>query len=191
MTNVRTHLAEHAAAVAKLDSMSQQIEDFAKLIYTAVSNQGTIYWCGNGGSAGDAQHLSAELMGRYVTERRGLRSFALTTDSSLMTAVANDYHYDRVFARQIETVARAGDVVVVISTSGNSSNIVAAAVAARASGATVVGLTGASGGKLRELCSLCLCAPSTVTARIQECHGLIGHIACALIDAWIAAEMKE
>jgi D-sedoheptulose 7-phosphate isomerase len=191
MTDVRTHIAEHAATIAKLDALSPDIEVFAHLIYTAVCKQGTIYWCGNGGSAGDAQHLSAELMGRYVSERRGLRSFALTTDSSLLTAVANDYHFDRIFARQIETVARAGDVVVIISTSGNSSNILAAAVAARASGATVVGMSGASGGQLRAHCDLCLCVPSSVTARIQECHGLIGHIVCALIDAWVAAETKE
>ncbi len=191
MSDVRRSITEHMQTVSQLDSLVQPIEDVAKLIYSAVNKKGTVYWCGNGGSAGDAQHLSAELMGRYVLERRGLRSFALTTDASLMTAVANDYAFDRVFARQIETVAQPSDIVVVISTSGNSANIVAAAVAAKARGATVVGMTGATGGKLNAHCDVCLCVPSTVTARIQECHGLIGHIICELLDTWIANEQKE
>jgi D-sedoheptulose 7-phosphate isomerase len=181
-------LRDHQQVVARLEVLAPQIRSFAALIRAAVAGGGTVYWFGNGGSAADAQHLSAELMGRYVKERRGLRSFALTTDSSLMTAVANDYHFDRVYARQVETLARPGDVVVAISTSGNSANVLAGAIAARAAGATVVGLTGESGGRLRGACDLCLCAPSAVTARVQECHGLIGHAVCELLDAWTPEE---
>ncbi len=183
--DVLASLRQHQQVIAELEALAPQIQQFAERLHRAVNAGGTVYWFGNGGSAADAQHLSAELMGRYVSERRGLRSFALTTDSSLMTAIANDYHFDRVYARQVETVARPGDVVVAISTSGNSRNVLAGADAARAAGASVIGLTGASGGALRARCDLCLCAPSTVTARIQECHGLIGHIVCELLDGWI------
>jgi D-sedoheptulose 7-phosphate isomerase len=186
--SIREQIAEHEQCVAQLHAMANEIERAARTMYDVACAGGTIYWLGNGGSAADAQHLSAELMGRFVTDRRGIKSFALTTDSSLMTAVANDYNFTRVFARQIETVVRPGDLVVVISTSGNSANIIAAAQAAQQQGAQVLGLTGATGGRLKEFTTQCLCIPSTVTARVQECHELIGHIMCDRIDAWVAQE---
>lgn len=143
---------------------------------------GKILWMGNGGSAADSQHLAAEFVGRYVKERRGLPSIALTTDTSILTSVGNDYGYDYVFARQIEALCTDKDLVVGISTSGNSSNVLRAMEAAKAIGATTVGWTGEGGGKLASICDMMLAIPSKVTARIQEAHILIGHILCELID---------
>ena len=178
-------LSDHRETIARLAALAPEILAFARLIHDCTASGGTVWWFGNGGSAADAQHLSAELVGRYVRDRRGLRSVALSTDTSLLTAVANDYGYERIFARQLETLARPGDVAVAISTSGRSANIVAGAAAAHAAGAKVVTLTGAAGGAVEAHATLRLRAPSTITARVQECHGLIGHTVCELIDGWI------
>lgn len=143
---------------------------------------------GNGGSASDAQHIATEWVGRYETERRALPAIALTANSSDLTAIANDYGFDRVFVRGIEAHGQAGDVAVAISTSGNSANVIAAVEAARAAGLTTIGLLGRDGGKLANAVDLAIIVPSGSTARIQESHITIGHILCEIVDGEIARE---
>ncbi len=154
----------------------------AELVREAVLGGRKVLLCGNGGSAADAQHIAAELVGRYVLERRPLPAIALTTDTSALTAIANDYGYEHVFARQVEALGAAGDVLVAITTSGTSKNVVAAALAARRIGMKVIGLTGASGAAFAAGCDAGIAVPSTVTARIQECHITIGHLLCEALD---------
>ncbi|MFZ5657633.1 MAG: D-sedoheptulose-7-phosphate isomerase [Pseudomonadota bacterium] len=144
---------------------------------------GKIMFAGNGGSAADAQHWAGELVSRFYYDRPGLAGVALTTDSSIITAVGNDYGYDYTFARQVEALGRPGDVLVAITTSGNSPNVLRAAQAARQRGIRVIGFTGEGGGKLLALCDVCLRVPSNETPRIQEGHEFLGHLMCALIEA--------
>ncbi len=175
--------AEHEQAIDA--TRSGALDDIVKLgaiFARAVKNGNCVFFMGNGGSAADSQHLAAEFVGRFQKERRGLPAVALTTDTSILTAVGNDYGFDAVFARQVEALARAGDVVVGFSTSGNSPNVLKALQAAKACGAVAVGLTGRSGGKMAAVCDLCIKVPADVTARIQEAHILIGHIVCQLVD---------
>lgn len=153
------------------------------LIRDSLSKGGKILICGNGGSAADAQHIAAEFIGRYEREREALPAIALTTDTSALTALGNDYGFDRVFSRQTEALARKGDCLIAISTSGNSPNIIAAVMSARRIGCSVIGLTGGLGKKLASLCDACVMVPSTRTSRIQEAHITIGHIWCEMIDA--------
>ncbi len=176
-------IAEHVAVMNAIREHCQpDIEGFANICRTALEAGCKVLLCGNGGSAADSQHLAAELVGRFQKERRGLPGIALTTDTSILTAVGNDYGFDTVFSRQVEALARTGDVVVGLSTSGNSPNVVKALEAAKAIGAFAVGLTGHGGGKLAEISDICIRVPAEVTARIQEGHILIGHIVCQLID---------
>jgi D-sedoheptulose 7-phosphate isomerase len=142
---------------------------------------------GNGGSAADAQHLAAEFLGRYLRDRRPLPALALHTDVSAVTSIANDFGYQHVFSRQLEAHAVAGDVAVAISTSGNSPNVIEAVTVARKSGVTTIGLTGASGGKLRDLVDVLIAVPSDETPRIQECHILVGHALCDAVEQAIFA----
>ena len=142
----------------------------------------TLLFAGNGGSAADAQHIAGEFVSRFHFDRPGLPAMSLSTDTSILTAIANDYGYERVFARQIEAIGRPGDVFVAISTSGNSPSIVAAIEAARAKKITVVGLTGGTGGKLAPMCDHLLLAPSASTPRIQECHLVTYHLLCGLVE---------
>lgn len=141
-----------------------------------------ILLAGNGGSAADSQHIAAELVSRLNYDRPGLCAIALTTDTSALTAIGNDYGYDRVFARQLESVGQAGDVFIAISTSGNSANIIAALEAAKGKGISSIGLTGKSGGKMADMCDITLKMPSTCTPNIQECHIMFGHIICQIIE---------
>lgn len=176
-------IAEHIAAVqAVREQCAADIARFAAACRAALVGGHTVYFLGNGGSAADCQHLAAELVGRFQKERRALPAAALTTDTSILTAVGNDYGFEQVFARQVAALVRPGDVVVGLSTSGNSANVVNAVSQARKRGAVTVGLTGRGGGELARLCHICIRVPSDVTARIQEAHILIGHIVCALID---------
>ena len=138
--------------------------------------------CGNGGSAADAQHIAAELTGRFFRDRRPLRALPLHGNISSLTAIGNDYGYDEVFAREVGAHGREGDVLLAISTSGNSPNVLRAIEAARQQRMAVIGLTGADGGKMRDLCDICLHVPSRSTPRIQECHILIGHTICELLE---------
>jgi D-sedoheptulose 7-phosphate isomerase len=180
---VSQHLQEHLAVVSKLDNqLGDQIVDVARLIAKALASGNTLYWCGNGGSASDSQHLAAEFIGRFKNNRRSLASVALTTDTSVITCVANDFGYDQIFVRQVEALCRKGDVLVAISTSGNSRNVIEAVKSAIQLGVTTVGLLSATGGALRELVTYPLLVPSTSTARIQESHILIGHMLCDLVE---------
>lgn len=176
------HLRSHTAAIAGLGAIQPAITAAGSHIAACLQRGGKVLLCGNGGSAADAQHIAAELVGRYLAERPGLSAIALTTDSSILTAVANDYGYDQVFARQVQALARLGDVFIGITTSGNSASVVAAAAAARAAGCSTIGLLGRDGGQLLNLVDQPVVVPADVTAHIQECHIVIGHIWCALVD---------
>jgi D-sedoheptulose 7-phosphate isomerase len=158
-----------------------QIERVAQTCLQALQQGGKVLFAGNGGSFADAQHLSAEFVSRFMFDRAPLPSIALGTNNSAISAIGNDYGYEQVFARELEALARPGDVFIGISTSGNSPNIIAAANKARDINVTTVCLTGSTGGKLAALCE-CLRMPSTVTARIQECHIMVGHIVCGLVE---------
>ena len=174
---------EHLCAVENMKkNCIADIKQIAILCQEALKNGHTIFFCGNGGSAADSQHIAAEIVGRFLKERRGMPAVALTTDTSILTAVSNDYGYEQIFARQVEALIRRGDVLIGLSTSGNSPNIVAALEVGKTMGAVTIGMTGGTGGKLAQLCDACLIVPSNVTARIQEAHILAGHIICEMID---------
>jgi D-sedoheptulose 7-phosphate isomerase len=154
----------------------------AELLIAALKGGGTLYVCGNGGSAAESQHIAGELVGRFLMNRPALPCVALTTDSSILTAVANDYDFSRTFERQVEALVKPGDVLWALSTSGNSPNVLKAAVRARQRGAKVLGMTGRGGGKLAELCDLCLCVPADSSPAIQEGHLTLIHILCRLVE---------
>lgn len=145
-------------------------------------NDGKLLFCGNGGSAADAQHIAAEFTGRFYKDREPLYAEALHVNSSYLTAVANDYSYDKVYSRMVKAMGRKGDMLFAISTSGNSGNIVEAVQTAKERGMIVVGMTGSKGGKMKDLCDYLLNMPSDITPRIQECHILVGHIICELVE---------
>jgi D-sedoheptulose 7-phosphate isomerase len=163
----------------------------AHVIVAALRRGNKVLLCGNGGSAADAQHIAAEIVGRFKAERDGLPAIALTTDTSILTAVGNDYGFENVFARQMRALAREGDVLVAISTSGNSENVIRAVEMARESGVTSIGLLGRDGGRLAALVDIALVVPSQDTARIQEAHITIGHIICELLDEALASQDLE
>lgn len=163
----------------------ERIEKAAHLCVNSLKNGGKIHFCGNGGSAADAQHLAAELSGRFYYDRAPLNAEALHVNTSYLTAVANDYSYDMIYARMLQASANKNDVLFAISTSGNSANILKAIEAARSKGMIVIGLTGETGGKMASLCDVLLNVPSTCTPRIQESHILIGHIICEIIESTI------
>lgn len=175
-------LHAHAEVVAALPPLLPAVAELATRLVETLRRDGRILLCGNGGSAADAQHLAAELVGRFLCDRRPFPALALTTDTSVLTAVANDIGYAEVFARQVLALGRPGDLLIAISTSGNSPSVLRAAEVARQHRLTVAGLTGHTGGKLRPLCDLCLCVPSESTPRIQEMHILIGHILCEVAE---------
>lgn len=183
-SRIQDSLSESAfVKLLLLQRQSEMIEAIAKRLIRTLRAGRTIFLFGNGGSAADAQHIAAELEARFLKERRALPCLALTTNTSTLTAIGNDYGYDRTFARQVEAYARKGDAVVAISTSGNSPNVLAGVKAARKAGAATVGFSNETGGKLRKLVDLCLCVPSTDTQRVQECHLAVGHVLCGLIEA--------
>lgn len=181
---VKQRCIEHLDVFGKFieDDYLSIISEIGERCKQAVADGYKILLCGNGGSAADAQHLAAELIGRFVKERRSLAAVALTTDTSILTSIANDYSYDTVFERQVEGLGRAGDVLIGISTSGNSENVLRAMKKARDIGMHTIGLTGEDGGKLKSICDLTLIVPSRITARIQEMHILAGHIICELVE---------
>jgi D-sedoheptulose 7-phosphate isomerase len=159
-----------------------QIEQLAHICLQSLRAGGKVIFAGNGGSFADAQHLSAEFTSRFLFDRAPLSSLALGTNNSAISAIANDYGYKQVFARELKGIAKPGDVFIPITTSGNSSNILVGVEMAQTLGISTVGWTGQSGGRLKQLCE-CICIPSEETARIQECHILIGHILCGLVEA--------
>jgi D-sedoheptulose 7-phosphate isomerase len=166
-----------------LSSEINLIQKCAEIILETLDKGNKILICGNGGSAADAQHIAAEFVGRYETERKALPAIALTTDTSALTALANDYSFERIFARQVEALGQTGDLLIALSTSGNSHNVNAAVISARQIGCKTIGLTGSGGKKLASLCDNCILVPATRTARIQEAHITIGHIWCEIVDA--------
>jgi D-sedoheptulose 7-phosphate isomerase len=167
------------------NSLVKIIENSAEEMITSLKNGGKVLFCGNGGSAADAQHLAAELSGRFYYDREPLDSEALHVNSSYITAVANDYSYDEIYARLIKGKGKKGDILVGISTSGNSENIIRAFKQAKENGMIIVAMTGESGGKMREYCDYLINVPSKDTPRIQESHIMIGHIICEIIESKI------
>jgi len=165
-----------------LQRQSGVIEKIGTTLARVLKAGRSMYIFGNGGSAADSQHIAAELEARFLKERRALPCHALTTNTSTLTAVGNDYGYEYTFSRQIEAYCRKGDAVLAISTSGNSANVLEAVRRARKIGATTIGFTNEKGGKLKGLVDLCLCVPSTDTQRVQECHMAVGHIVCDIIE---------
>jgi D-sedoheptulose 7-phosphate isomerase len=188
-TLTRDHL--HLASAAFLQVATEStatITAMAMALVSVLRAGGKVMFCGNGGSAAQAQHLAAELVGRYLRERRALPAIALTTDTSVLTAVANDYRYDEVFVRQIEAIAKPGDALVALSTSGTSANVVLAAQIAQSKSVTVLAFTGQSGGELVQHADLALLVPSYETPIVQEVHLAVGHILCDVVErALIAA----
>jgi D-sedoheptulose 7-phosphate isomerase len=185
-------LDEHIAVIRAMSAQRQVFERVAGEMARAILQGKKVLWCGNGGSAADSQHLAAELMGRFRRERRGLPSIALTTDTSALTAIGNDYGYERVFQRQVEALCNIGDVVVGISTSGNSKNVCLALESARKIGAFTAALTGEEGGAMLKIAEVTFRVPSKDTARIQEGHILCGHMLCDWVELSVcAAEPAE
>lgn len=168
--------------VLQNEELIQTIQESVAVIVSAFKNGNKVLFCGNGGSAADAQHLAAEFSGRFYYDRKALPAEALHCNTSYITAVGNDYSYDVIYARLLDGMGNSGDVVVGLSTSGNSSNIVKAFEVAQQKGITTIGFTGATGGKMKELSNFLLNVPSTDTPRIQESHILIGHIICQLVE---------
>ena len=162
------------------------IEKIAFKISECLRQGGKLLFMGNGGSASDSQHLAAEFVGRYEKERRALAAIALTTDTSILTAVGNDYGFERIFERQVEALGKKGDVLFAISTSGNSKNVLKAVHKAKEMGLVTIGFTGGAGGELKSLTDLALVIPSKKTSRIQESHIMIGHILCECVDELLA-----
>jgi D-sedoheptulose 7-phosphate isomerase len=180
---VTEELTEHQNLVQKvIDSLTGDIELACEMIKGAIKNGNKVLLAGNGGSAADAQHIAAELSGRFVKERKALPGIALTTDTSAITSIANDYGYQYVFSRQLEALAQPGDLFIGISTSGNSEGILKAFESAKKINCKTLGLSGRDGGKMNGLCDLNIIVPSDTTARIQEMHILIGHILCKAVD---------
>lgn len=172
----------HLKTAQKMESLAEDLQKAAQMAIHTLRNGGKILLCGNGGSAADSQHIAAELTGRYKRERRGLCAIALTTDTSALSAIGNDYGYDFVFSRQCEALAQKGDLLWGISTSGNSQNVLNALKVAREIGCATLGFSGRDGGAMRTLCDVLLISPSEDTPRIQEMHILMGHILCDLIE---------
>ena len=171
-----------ADGMRRLADCAPVIREIAETCAAALRNGRKVMFCGNGGSAADSQHLAAELVGRYKLERPAMRSIALTTDTSILTAVGNDYGYDLIFSRLLKGTAKKGDVIVGISTSGNSKNIINAFEASKEMGVSIIAMTGETGGKMKDYADILLNVPSKDTPRIQESHIMIGHIICELVE---------
>jgi D-sedoheptulose 7-phosphate isomerase len=180
---LKSAIQAHQAVIAQLEDLLPEIAAVADELRACLKRGGKILLMGNGGSAADSQHIAAEIVGRYKKERPGLPSIALTTDTSILTSVGNDYGFEFIFSRQVEALCSPLDVVIGITTSGNSANVVRAIEKAREIGAKTVGLTGGTGGKLAAICDYNLIMPSNDTPRIQEAHILIGHSLCDLLEA--------
>jgi len=193
-SKIKRQLQESARILQHLSSHdTERLLAMAGVMQTCLIGGGTIFWCGNGGSAADSQHLAAELIGRLSPslEREPLSSIALTTDTSILTAVANDYGFEEVFSRQIIALGHPGDVLVSLSTSGNSKNLIKAVNSASSKGMQSLALLGGDGGQLAPKVNLALIIPSFETTRIQEAHGVIGHILCALVEQNLGANRSE
>lgn len=176
------NIKEHQNLIEQLKELNDEVLKVGAIAGNCLRLGGRVFFCGNGGSAADSQHLAAELTGRFIRDRRPLSAIALSTDTSALTCIANDYSFDEVFSRQIQGLGRSGDLLIGISTSGNSRNVIRAIEAAQKLNIRTVGLLGRDGGLLRDLCENSIVIPSLSTARIQECHILVGHTLCGLIE---------
>ena len=177
-------------AVLQDTELLKLVEKVSSVIIDAYKNGKKTLLAGNGGSAADAQHIAGELVARFYFDRPGLPSIALTTDSSVMTAIGNDYGYERLFARQVQALGNEGDVFIGISTSGNSPNIIKALEACKEKSIITIGLTGMNGGKMAQMCDFCIKVPSNETPRIQEVHILVGHIICCIVEEELFGNQK-
>ncbi len=180
---INKHVSEHLEVISSIDDgFKDKILAISRIMVSALAKGNTIFWCGNGGSASDSQHLAGELVGRFVGDRRPLKSLSLNSDTSVMTCIVNDYGYEQIFSRQVEALGKKGDVLVGITTSGNSGNILKAFQVANDLKITTIGLLGKGGGKAKNLSQHSLIIKSQSTARIQEAHITLGHILCDLIE---------
>jgi D-sedoheptulose 7-phosphate isomerase len=184
---------EQAQALLRLteEHLSHRLVEAAAMVVASLKSGGGVYICGNGGSAADAQHIAGELVSRFLAERRALRAVALSTDTSVITCIGNDYSFDRVFARQVEALGRSGDVLIGLSTSGDSPNVVGAFETARAMGLKSIAFTGSGGGRSAELADVLLDVPSRETPRVQECHAVLYHALCELVEGAFIEPAKE
>jgi D-sedoheptulose 7-phosphate isomerase len=179
---IKRHILEHQEVVNSIDSLTPAIEKIALLMIDTLKKGKAIFWCGNGGSASDAQHLAGELVGRFVGDRKPLKSMALNADSAVMTCIVNDYGYEHLFSRQVEGLGNEGDILVGITTSGNSQNVLNALDIANKKQMITIGLLGKGGGKALSMANEAIVIESNTTARVQEMHITIGHILCDLIE---------
>lgn len=180
---IKATISRHKDMLAELESKGiATIAAVAEMLIKCFDDGGMVYICGNGGSAADAQHIAGELVGRFKAERKGLPAIALSTDTSVITSVANDYGYDNIFARQVEALVKEGDILWAISTSGNSANVLSAVELASQKGAKIIGFTGRQGSKLEKLSDVCFCAASESTALSQQIHQIAYHIICDLVE---------
>lgn len=182
LDKIRAIWQEHLEVAKALPGLAAAVSAAVDIIFDSLAAGGQLFTAGNGGSAADAQHIAAELTGRFLRDRRPLRAMALHANTSALTAIGNDFGYDQVFSRELSAHSRPGDVLLALSTSGNSPNILRAIHAARQDKVKVIGLTGGSGGEMRTACDLCLCVPSHSTPRIQEMHIMIYHAICELLE---------
>lgn len=185
MELIKERFVDHMKLVQRVNNNKKimaEVEEAGGLVKMTLVSGSKILLCGNGGSAADAQHWAAEFVGRFQKERNAMPAIALTTDTSILTAIANDYGYDKIFSRQVQALGRKGDLLIALSTSGNSANVVNAVEEAQKMGIRTIGMTAEGGGKLKELCDVCIVIPSKVTARAQEVHELIGHILCEIAE---------
>lgn len=191
---IQTRIASHLYTVTLLHEQEDLLErahQMANTLLEAFKTGHKVLFCGNGGSAADAQHLAAELSGRYYFDRPPLYAEALHVNTSYLTAVGNDYGYEEIYARMLRAMGSKGDILVAMSTSGNSPNVLKAIEAAREQSMTVIGMTGMEGGKMANLCDILINIPSKDTPRIQECHMLIGHIVCEIVESELFAQSKR
>jgi len=183
---VKKSIGEHLGVIERLEEASPEILKISEVLQKMIKNDGHLFICGNGGSAADSQHIAGEWRGHFEKERRPLRASALSVDTSTITAIGNDYGFEYIFSRQLEALAKPRDVLIAISTSGNSKNILEVIKTAKKIGVTTIGLTGAGGGQLARTADFVIKVPSNSTPRIQEGHELIFHILCELVDAEIS-----
>ena len=188
---INQSIDDHMALVAQFVDFSKEIETISLKIIEVLENQGGIFWYGNGGSAADAQHMAAELVSRFKLERQAFKSQALTTDTSIMTAIGNDYHFNDIFKRQVEAQVTSKDLCVGLSTSGNSKNVFKGHQAAKAVGATTFSLLGCDGGTIKSVSDYSIVVPSKDTPRVQEVHTLIAHIICDIVERVMAGNLVQ
>ena len=181
-TTFLTNLTEHMALCQQLGTLDTSVSQTIQACVQSLQKGGKLMLCGNGGSAADSQHLAAEFTGRFSKDRPPIAAVALSTDTSALTCIGNDYSFNDIFARQVQALGKAGDCLIAISTSGNSGNVLAAVAAAKSLGISTIGLLGRNGGKLKAQCDISIVVPSQVTARIQEAHILIGHSLCGAVE---------